>query len=81
MTISDKHEEIMRRFDAIYTVDWPQREAALSARRFEAVRGASYEGQGSPVDPDADDHGGPARLEVPTFLRPTYDARKFTSMP
>jgi len=75
--LQDVHTRSMRLFDAVYAVEAPQRKAALIARRFEAIRGASYEGQGAPVDADEQDgeSGGTARLEIPTFLRPIRRVR------
>lgn len=64
------HDRAMRRFDAIHGVVKDERRQALFDRRFATIRGAQWEGSGAPVDADAEDNGGPARMEVPKFLRP-----------
>lgn len=75
--LNEVHQRAMRRFDAIWLVEAPQRAEALEARRFEAERGATYQGVNAPIDADADaeENGGTARMEIPTFLRPVRRVR------
>jgi len=68
--LAEVHDRAMRGFDVVWSAVQEERAAALFDRRFATIRGAQWEGQGAPVDDDADENGGPARMEVPKFLRP-----------
>ncbi len=68
--LAEKHSVAMQRMDAIWSVVREERAMALFDRRFATIRGAQWEGQGAPIDDDAEETGGPARMEVPKFLRP-----------
>jgi hypothetical protein len=68
--LAEVHDRAMKRFDAIWSVVQDERRQCLFDRRFATIRGAQWEGQGAPLDEDAEDSGGPARMEVPKFLRP-----------
>lgn len=65
------HERALRRFDAIWSVEREERKQSLRDRRFEAIRGAMWEGQYALGDEqNEEDAAASARLEVPKFLRP-----------
>jgi len=64
------HQRAMRRFDAIWEAEREERLQSLFDRRFAAVRGAQWDGTNTPQDEDSEETGGPARFEIPKFLRP-----------